>query len=129
MRIPRLFDGLCICFGLSPAERATLWWAFNASRWSQVNHWKYCMAQLDDQCTQPVEVLRAPYGSPGVVLDLVEALVRERVLSRAKAVPIEGRVLAKVNGAGYWRELPPPTSAPLPELAKGLASIIEDYWR
>ena len=118
MRIPRLFDGLCICWGLSPAERATLWWAFNASRWSQVTAWKYCMAQRDDQQAQPVEVLREQLCTPGVVLHLVEALVRERVLARAK-----------VNGEGYWCELPPPTQEPLPAWVTGLDAIIEEYWR
>ena len=87
------------------------------------------MAQLDDQCTHPVEVLRASYCSPAVVLDLVEALVRERVLARAKAVRLEARILEKVNGHGYWRVSPPPTQGPLPEWVAGLDAIIEEYWR
>jgi len=101
--------------------------ALDHAQSAPVRAWKAKLAALTYTGTPVRVALRQPICRPVVLLRVVEALVEERRLSRAQAIPIEERLLRCNDASGSWYGM-----EPLPSLEAqpmDLARLIELYWR
>ena len=130
---PPLLQGLAQAYALPEPLLLSWWRALCAAQWSEACAWREAVI-----CWRPThptaQAFWAESCTPGAVMAVVEALVREGTLYRQTASQIETRLLASVTHAGTWVGHPSPT-APRPageeaeEAERDLAAVIERYWR
>jgi hypothetical protein len=105
-RVPQIWQLLMGYFELEvPLSRA--WWTgLERSTWSETRAFYHMLRLFDarpgtdiDQVMTFVQELTTPQ----TIVDVLEALVQERLLSRRKAIALEEAVLARVDREGRWQ--------------------------
>ena len=91
------------------AQQARTWWsALSTARWSVPRTWTLDLVYFDQQPRSRTATLDAvlPFlrttSPPARVVQVLEALVQERLLTRQEANGILERVLACVTSRGEW---------------------------
>jgi hypothetical protein len=109
---PLLLHCLCAYLGVTAAAERQLWGALFHSRWSRAAALRQELAYLD---TRPdgaakLELVGAVFDTltPKRLVDVVEALMREKRLARPAGRTIEACILAHVDRHGAWYVPQPP---------------------
>jgi hypothetical protein len=105
-RVPQVWGLLAAYFELeAPLSRA--WWgALERARWSEARELRQTLAFFDTQEAAGVDVILRFFQhrvTPQAIVDVLEALVGERLLSRQKATLLEEAVLRRVTRGGQWQ--------------------------
>jgi hypothetical protein len=85
------------------------WWkALSASKWSTPRSWQQALILFDSSSRTMEQLDRVlPFlnevSPPGRVMRVVEALWRERLLTRSQAGVLEDKILACVGKDGEWK--------------------------
>jgi hypothetical protein len=100
-------------------DLAYSWWnALGKSQWHEARTFHQAVLRYDQHpapAHRPAEDKTTMSGlvAPGYLMQLVEDLVREKVLLRRDATKIEDGILARLDAAGEWRERESTTTIPM----------------
>jgi hypothetical protein len=104
-----LWTTLAQFWGLSERQTRQVWSALYRARWAKAAAWRQTLAYFEGQRPS----LRSPervFGflvvnvQPETVLGVVEALISERLLTRAEGGEIEESILGCVGRDGDWAQ-------------------------
>jgi hypothetical protein len=95
--------------GLSTDLAATWWHALGKSRWTEARAFHQAVVRYDQhpapaQRPQADKDLMSGLVGPQYLMQVVEDLVRERVLLRREATKIEDAILGALDATGDWRD-------------------------
>jgi hypothetical protein len=98
---------LCQFWGLSERQTRQTWAALSRARWTVAASWRLALCHFEGQAPalrSPERVLHflAVNVRPQTVLGVLEALIQERLLSRAEGSAIEECLLTRVGATGDW---------------------------
>jgi hypothetical protein len=106
--MPKFWTFICRTWlGLS-SDLAWAWWhALSKSRWTEARAFHQAVLRYDQHpapAQRPTEekTCMSALVGPGYLVQLVEDLVRERVLLRRDAAKIEDSILVKLDAEGEW---------------------------
>jgi hypothetical protein len=107
---PPLWQVLATFWGLSERQTRQSWTALYRARWARAAGWRQTLAHFEGQhptLRTPERVFRflATNVLPEMVVGVIEALIAERLLSRADGGQIEEKSLAHVGREGDWAPL------------------------
>lgn len=107
--VPSLWTMLWGVVGVIAEESSALWAKLHQSRDPHCIAWRYSIARYmelfaNGQASDvlPAQFLAGPWA-PRVVVDSLERLVIDQILSRRDATRFEEIVLRQMNDHGYWR--------------------------
>jgi hypothetical protein len=102
---PPVIQAFMVTWGLREHEQTALWRALCAAQWSQAAAWREaCLAFHPEG--QDARRFVDEACSPHTLVQVVELLVQEGVLTRQAASAIEGRLLAQTDARGAWKGSP-----------------------
>ena len=104
---PPLWLSLAQFWGLSTRQSRLAWAALYRARWSAASAWRVTLVHFEGQAPalrshERVWHFLAVNVQPETVLDVIEALISERLLSRQEGTAIEECILAHVGTGGDW---------------------------
>jgi hypothetical protein len=103
-----MFRTLVQYAGIDDTHAGRWWKALCQARWSTSKSWQHALLLFDQsphtlaQLDRVLPFLRE-VSPPGRVMQVVEALWRERLLTRAEAGYVEDKILSCVGKEGEWR--------------------------
>jgi hypothetical protein len=104
---PPLWLTLCQLWRLEPGEASRCWRALYQARWSVSASLRQVMVHFEAQDAMTrltgVDAFVRHHLPPEVVLEALEALAGEALLSPRDRVRIEEKVLAQVGSDGQWQ--------------------------
>jgi hypothetical protein len=94
-------------WGLSERHTRQVWAALYRAKWARAAGWRQTLAHFEGQrpsLRSPERVWDFVYRNvmPETIIEVVEGLVQERLLTRAEGTQLEEHILACVGRDGDW---------------------------
>jgi hypothetical protein len=104
---PPLWLTLAQYWGLSERQTRQVWTAIYRARWQVAAAWRMSLTHFEGQhprlrSPERVQHFLRENVMPETIVNVVEALISERLLSRVEGGQIEEKILVHVGATGDW---------------------------
>jgi hypothetical protein len=110
MGMPKAWQRFCTVWLALPDQLAWAWWhGLSKAAWSDCVAFREAVLGYDQLPYKRANSQSAaidPFVTPGHLVQMVEALVRQQLLLRRDGVRIQEAILAKLDRTGQWRYSP-----------------------